>query len=251
MTLSARPPFQAALRSVDDVAGWMTDEQARRLWDCAGRLGSGERIAEIGSFQGRSTIILATAAVPGVEVIAIDPHAGNDRGPQEIEGYAPDAQEDHVAFTTNLERAGVGGRVRYVRERSQDALGEVDGNVDLLYIDGAHRYQPARADIRAWGARVRPGGTMLIHDSFNAVGVTLAQARELASSSRFRYIGRDGSLAEYRRTRVGAIGRVRNLLRHLVELPYVARNQIIKALIVAKLGRLTPLLGNPRGQWPY
>ena len=43
-------------------------------------------IVEIGSFQGRSTIVLASAAPSGVEIIAIDPHAGNDRGPQEQGG---------------------------------------------------------------------------------------------------------------------------------------------------------------------
>ena len=30
--------------------------------------------------------------------------------------------------------------------------------VDLLYVDGAHRYAPARADIERWGARVPAGG---------------------------------------------------------------------------------------------
>ena len=42
------------------------------------------RIVEIGSFRGRSTIVLRRAAAPGVELVAIDPHGGGDRGPQEI-----------------------------------------------------------------------------------------------------------------------------------------------------------------------
>ena len=66
---------------------------------------------EIGSFRGRSTIVLASAAADGVEVVAIDPHAGNDRGPQEIEGYATEAATDRAVFTTNLARAGVADRV--------------------------------------------------------------------------------------------------------------------------------------------
>ena len=47
---------------------------------------AGEQIVEIGSFRGRSTIVLASGAPDGVAVVAIDPHAGNDRGPQEIDG---------------------------------------------------------------------------------------------------------------------------------------------------------------------
>ena len=48
--------------------------------------------------------MLASAAAPDVEVIAIDPHAGNDRGPQEIDGYAAEAADDHEVFLDNLER---------------------------------------------------------------------------------------------------------------------------------------------------
>ena len=62
-------------------------------------------------------------------------------------------------------------------------------SIDLLYVDGAHRYAPARDDIARWGARVRPGGLLLIHDSFSSVGVTLAQARLLFFGSRVRVPG--------------------------------------------------------------
>jgi predicted O-methyltransferase YrrM len=55
----------------------MTDAQARMLWDAAAALGAPARIVEIGSYRGRSAIVLARAAPEGVEVIAIDPHAGN------------------------------------------------------------------------------------------------------------------------------------------------------------------------------
>ena len=68
-------------------------------------------------------------------------------------------------------------RVRHVRLPSQGALGEVEGELDLLYVDGAHRYGPARDDLRDWGARVRPGGALLVHDCFSSVGVTLAIGR--------------------------------------------------------------------------
>src|SRR5690349_795738 len=141
----------------------MTPAQARWLWDRAQALRAPATIVEIGSYRGRSAIVLASAAAPGVEVVAIDPHGGNDRGPQQIAAEPEEGERDHQAFLANLDEAGVADRVRHVRQPSQDALGEVTGEVDLLYIDGAHRYQPARDDIRAWGARVAPGGTMLIH----------------------------------------------------------------------------------------
>ena len=84
----AERDFGAALAAVEGVKGWMSDDQARRLWDAAVRLRAPARIVEIGSFHGRSTIVLRKAAEDGVEVVAVDPHGGGDRGPQEI---TPDA----------------------------------------------------------------------------------------------------------------------------------------------------------------
>ena len=181
--------------------------------------------------------MLARAAADGVEVVAIDPHAGNDRGPREIHGTAAEGEADHEAFLANLAAGGVADRVRHVRLPSQDALGAVAGEVDLLYVDGAHRYGPARADLDRWGARVRPGGTMLVHDAFSSVGVTLALLRGCLLSRSLRYVGRDGSLAEYRRE-PGGIG---SALRQLAQLPWFARNLVLKALIVLRLRR---------GPWP-
>src|SRR5215208_5355117 len=63
-----RPPpgeggdFDAALTRAREVDGWMTDGQARRLWDAARRLGHGAQVVEIGSYRGRSMIVLALAA---------------------------------------------------------------------------------------------------------------------------------------------------------------------------------------------
>jgi hypothetical protein len=111
--------------------------------------------------------------------VAVDPHGGSDRGPQEIEADAQRGDDDNEAFEANLSRAGVRDRVRHVRMFAREAVGEVVGDIDLLYIDGAHRYQPVREDIELWGARVGPSGTMLMHDAFNAIGVTLAQLRLL------------------------------------------------------------------------
>jgi hypothetical protein len=138
-----------------------------------------------------------------------------------------------------------------VRDFSQAALADVPGTIELLYIDGAHRYGPASADIERWGARVVPGGTMLVHDSFNAIGVTLAQLRLLLFSSQWRYRGRRGSLAEYRREPVSGSGRAQNVARQLAGLPYFVRNLLVKVALEAKLAPVARLLGAGDGQWPY
>jgi SAM-dependent methyltransferase len=241
----------AALAAVRHVEGWMTDDQACRLWDRARALRPPATVVEIGSYRGRSAIVLARAAAPGVSVVAIDPHAGNDRGPQQWTGTAEEGQGDHEAFLTNLAAAGVADRVRHVRKLSHDAQDDVDGPVDLLYVDGAHGYRPALDDLRRWGARVRGGGTMLVHDSFSSVGVTLALLRALTFGGEWTYLGRSQSMTEYRRTGVHGRARVRNVLRQVAQLPWFARNLVIKVLILARLGFLTRLLGHRQATWPY
>ena len=55
----------------------------------------------------------------------------------------------------------------------------------------------------------------------------------------WRYVSREGSLAEFVREDVRSAG---NAARQLRELPWFARNVILKALILARLRR---------GPWPY
>jgi hypothetical protein len=243
--------FETALAAVEGVEGWLSEGQARRLFDRAAAVPPSGRIVEIGSYRGRSAIVLASAG--GAEVVAIDPHAGNDRGPQEIHGSASEGESDNQAFRANLELAGVAGRVRHVRLPSQEALDAVDGPIDLLYVDGAHRLRPAMDDIARWGTRVRPGGTMLVHDSFSSVGVTIALLRLMALGGDFVYVGRERSLAEYRRvgTPLSVAERARNAARQLAQLPWFARNVLIKVAIVLRARPLLRALGHDSLDWPY
>ena len=244
--------FADVLAAIAPIEGWLTDDQARRLWDSAEVLHAGQSIVEIGSFQGRSTVVLARAAEPGVSVTAIDPHAGTDRGPQEITGKELEAEGDSHTFLRNLADAGVRDRVTYLRRWSDEAISDHEGRVDLLYIDGAHRFGPARDDIRRWGALVPPGGTLLIHDSFSSIGVTGAILAALTFSGRWRYMGRSTSMTEFRRSPLHGAERVTNAARQLAELPWFARNVVYKALVLAHLRPLAVRLGmDPTQLWPY
>jgi hypothetical protein len=240
--------FDEAFALAEPVEGWLSQAQAQRLWDAARRVRAGGLLVEIGSFRGRSAIVMASALADGARLVAIDPHGGGDRGPQEITPEAERGEADHDAFLSNIRAAGVESRIEHVRLMSSQAYTAVGDPVDVLYVDGAHRFGPAREDIVRWGERVRDGGTMLVHDSFSSIGVTLATLASVTFGSRWRYVGRTASLAEYRRERVA---RIPNALRQLAQMPWFLRNVIVKVAIVTGLRPLARLMGHRGGDWPY
>ncbi|MGZ6641104.1 MAG: class I SAM-dependent methyltransferase [Solirubrobacteraceae bacterium] len=230
--------FDAAWAEARNVEGWLTVAQGRRLYAAAAAVAPAGRVVEIGSFRGRSAIVIAGAGVR--ELVCIDPHAGSDRGPQEIAADAERGEADMRAFEANLARAGVAERVRHVRALSGEALGAVHGDIDVLFIDGAHRFGPARDDLLRWGGRVRPGGRMLVHDAWSSIGVTLALlTTTLSPRGPWRYAGRDGSLAEFVHDDTPGL---RSTLAQLLQLPWFAANLVRKVLILARLRG---------GPWPH
>ena len=164
-----------------DVPGWLTAAQAQRLWDEAAALGPAARVVEIGSHQGRSTVVLAAAVEhqPGAEVVAIDPFVG---------GAMFGGQPTRARFEANLERLGVAGRVRLLARKSQDVRPTWTAPIDLLYIDGKHDYWTCSDDLR-WSLRLAAGRTLLVHDAFSSVGVTLALLAHVWWSGSIAYEG--------------------------------------------------------------
>ncbi len=234
--------FAEAWARASAVEGWLTEGQARLLWDAASRVGPEGLVVEIGSFRGRSATVLASAAP---RVTCVDPHIGSDRGPQEIAANPELGATDYETFHANLAAAGVGERVTHVRALSGDA--PVPAAIDVLFVDGAHRYGPALDDIVRWGGNVVPGGRLLVHDSFSSIGVTFALLRSVTFSPEWRYLGRSRSLAAWERAPRSAAG----VRRQLASLPWFLRNVVVKVLIVAGLRRAARLLGHRDGPWPY
>lgn len=145
--------------ALDDVEGWLGIDDARFLYQMA-RKTSGS-IIEIGAYRGRSTISLAFGArETGSIVYSIDPHAvfdgvlGGRFGPS-----------DRVAYYRNLLKAGLVEYAALVNLTSSQVASCWRDDIALLFVDGDHRYEAVKADIRLWSPFLISGGVIIFDDA--------------------------------------------------------------------------------------
>jgi hypothetical protein len=154
--------FAHAWAACSDVPGWLDRKAARLLFGLA-RRGPGEGwIVEVGSYLGRSTIVLAlgSAAAQRERVAAIDPHRG-ELVPTDAGTVAADT---HPLFLRNLAFAGVEAVVEPIKATSADAAASWDRPVRLLYVDGLHDYDSVKVDIALWTRHLADGAVVVFDD---------------------------------------------------------------------------------------
>jgi predicted O-methyltransferase YrrM len=227
--------FGEVWASVADIKGWLTEGQARMLYDAATRVPAGV-IVEIGSHHGRSTVILASAKRPGVRVVAIDPY--------EVRRWGG-GQNALDAFRQNLARKDVDQEVTLLQGYGSITGDAWDGPpVGLLFVDGAHDYASVIADLRAWTPHLRADATVLMHDAYLTTGVTRAAFEHMFMSPNFLYTGHSRSMIRFE-SRVGS--RALSRARMLGRLPWLVRNLGIKLARRKRWSALERLLGSRPG----
>lgn len=230
--------FDEAWALADAIPGWLTRDQGQALWNAARRLPPGARIVEIGSHQGRSTVVLAAAVRDtGTKIVAIDPF---------VEGRLFGGVKTQAKFEANLTRAGLRDIVELAVDYSTRLRPSWHDPIDLLYIDGKHDYWTFTDDLR-WSQHLTPGADIFVHDSFSSFGVTSGLLARVLPSRQYVYLDRTGSLARLRRGRPTA----RDRARIARELPWFARNLGIKVLLRLRLRPVARLFGHTSVYDPY
>lgn len=153
---------------LDTIPGWLDAKEAELLHRLAVNVTDG-CIVEIGSYKGRSTLVLATAAK--VPVYSIDPHIPSDN---EQFGDA-----DRIEWMQNILNAGVADKVRPINLKSSAVAKIWDEPISLLFIDGSHIYQDVLDDLMQWLPHVKIGGYIAAHDSeWRGVKAALCEFRD-------------------------------------------------------------------------
>jgi hypothetical protein len=235
---SGEAGWTAAWARAEAIPGWLKQGQARLLWDEATALPTGSTVLEIGSHQGRSTVVLGTAArTRGGTVIAVDPF---------VEGRLFGGPSTHDKFVANIADAGVSDVVELVQDYSTRLRLTWERPFDLLFIDGKHDYWTLSDDLR-WAEHLPPGAAVVIHDCFSSIGVTLGILRHVLLGSTLAYERRSDSQALFRVRRPTGSDRVR-ILR---ELPWWLRNVVVKVLLRLRLRPVARVLGHDSPYDPY
>jgi len=150
--------------------------------------------AEIGRFKGGSTIVFATALPDGAELWSYDLHVA-------LRPDMPGEQLD-AELSAALERFGLAHKVHLVvaDSRTVEPPGEP---LELLFVDGDHSYEGAKADFDRWQGFVRPDGHVLFHDAVDTGGygnVYPGVARlvgEIERAGGWRRLAGAGSIAHF------------------------------------------------------
>lgn len=179
------------LGSIKDIEGWLSPAEADLLAAAALRacirLDAPHHIVEIGSYHGKSTVLLGMQLkhyFPDTAMIyAIDPHEGViGAADQGLMNVRPTLD----AFNKNITRAGLEKHVVLLCQRSTDV--QWSSPISLLFIDGLHDYTNVSNDYRHFEKWIRPGGYIAFHDYAHYYPGVISFVNELLTSGECKKI---------------------------------------------------------------
>ncbi|MFI7353660.1 class I SAM-dependent methyltransferase [Streptomyces avidinii] len=168
-------PKPETLAAFEAAKGFMPVREGLALYEAAAAAGAlGLPLLEVGTYCGRSTILLADAARgAGVAAITVDHHRGSEEQQPGWEYHDPTVVDPEIGlmdtlptFRRTLHRAGLEDHVIAIVGRSPQVAATWGGELGFVFIDGGHTDEHASGDYEGWAPHVAVGGTLVIHDVF-------------------------------------------------------------------------------------
>ncbi len=197
---------EPVLERMRPIKGWFSDAEARLLLNVAccalTELGDGHEVVEVGAYEGRSTVVLASAVQalrPGGRLVSVDPHEGviSLSGRPDQHGSST-----YAAFCGNLNNTGLRQFVDIRRACSTEIPWAQ--TIGLLFIDGLHDYRSVRGDYDHFAPWVPPGGYVVFHDYSANFPDVVTCVDEIRQQGCFAVRKVEGDLIVLQRTTAGA-----------------------------------------------
>ncbi|CAM5558528.1 class I SAM-dependent methyltransferase [Streptomyces abikoensis] len=169
------PPKPEILAAFEAAKGFMPVDEGLALHAAAEEAAAlGLPLLEVGTYCGRSTILLAAAArEAGVTAVTVDHHRGSEEQQPGWEYHDASLVDGTVGrmdtlpvFRRTLHQAGLEEHVLALVGRSPLAASLWGRPLGLVFIDGGHTDEHATADYEGWVPHLAPGGLLVIHDVF-------------------------------------------------------------------------------------
>jgi predicted O-methyltransferase YrrM len=178
--------------AVRDVEGFLSKTEIDFLALLAALPTAAGQILEIGSFRGRSTIVLAKAARLGdaAPIAAVDPLPDTDA----LYKLHLERGVARSLLEQNLRRAGVREQIEVHQMLSRDLRPSWNRPLRLLWIDGDHCYESARDDLAMFAPFLSDGAIVAFHDVLHPFTCIRAYRESVVDSRHFGAVGLVGSI---------------------------------------------------------
>lgn len=161
--------------AIDDIKGFLADDEAEALYRLADELAASGPVLEIGSYCGKSTVVLGAACQKHNSVLyAVDHHRGSEEHQKGEFFHDPDLFDSSEQqfdsfkeFRRNMARAKLHDTVVPLVASSAVASRHWNTPLAMVFIDGGHSLDAALTDYRCWASHVMRGGVLAIHDLFD------------------------------------------------------------------------------------
>jgi predicted O-methyltransferase YrrM len=145
----------------NQIEGWFELPQAIAIQTFVKQLPADSTVVELGSFQGRSSVAIASVLPPGSVLYCVD----HFQGSAEHKKANINTSNLLEAFTHNIERFGVKEKIKVLPMTTAAAAEKFEpASVDMVLIDAAHDYDSVKADLLNWYPKLKGGGYLFCDD---------------------------------------------------------------------------------------
>lgn len=154
--------------------GFMPEDEGLLLHRYGRQQAGQGALLEVGTYCGKSAVYLGAAArEAGGTVFTVDHHHGSEENQAGWEHHDTNLVDPRTGrmdtlpfFRRTIEDAGLEDQVVAVIGASATVARHWRTPLALLFIDGGHGAEPARADYDGWVRWVQRGGLLVVHDVF-------------------------------------------------------------------------------------
>ncbi|MCY7377643.1 MAG: class I SAM-dependent methyltransferase [Pyrinomonadaceae bacterium] len=150
------------LAEAETVEGFLSPNEMRFLALVAACPTANGDVLEIGSFKGKSTVILAKAAqlAGDAKIYAVDPLTAPSATDPDLRGDESSLKD----FQTNIERHNVADKIEFHQTFSYQLAETWTRPLRFLWIDGDHTYKGTKLDFDGFAPHLADGAIVAMHD---------------------------------------------------------------------------------------